>query len=54
MLRYGTAYVDAGQQAYEQQYRDRVLTNLQRKARVFGYQLVQVEDIGNARATATL
>ena len=28
MLRYGTAYVDAGQQAYEQQYRDRVLTNL--------------------------
>ena len=33
MVRYGTAYVDAGQQAYEQQYRDRVLTNLQRKAR---------------------
>src|SRR2546426_11961762 len=23
MLRYGTAYVDAGQQAYEQKYRDR-------------------------------
>ena len=43
MLRYGTTYVDAGQQAYEQQYRDRVLTNLQRKARAFGYQLVQVE-----------
>jgi transposase len=54
MLRYGTAYVDAGQQAYEQQYRDRVLTNLQRKARVFGYQPVQVEDTGNARAMATL
>ena len=45
MLRYGTAYVDAGQQAYEQQYRDRVLTNLQRKARVFGYQLVQVKGL---------
>jgi transposase len=54
MLRYGTAYVDAGQQAYEKQSRDRVLTNLQRKARVFGYQLVQVEDTGDARATATL
>jgi hypothetical protein len=54
MLRYGTAYVDAGQQAYEKQYRDRVLTNLQRKARVFGYQLVQVDDTGNAQATATL
>jgi transposase len=44
MLRHGTAYVDAGQQAYEKQYRDRVLTNLQRKARAFGYQLIQVED----------
>ena len=53
MLRYGTAYVDAGQQAYEQQYRDRVLTNLQRKARVFGYRLVQ-EGTGSAQAAATL
>jgi transposase len=44
MLRYGSEYVDAGQQAYEQKYRDRVLTNLQRKAKAFGYQLVQVED----------
>jgi hypothetical protein len=54
MLRYGTASVDAGQQAYEQQYRDRVLTNLQRKARVFGYQLVHLEDTGRVQATATL
>ena len=45
MVRYGTAYVDAGQQAYEQKYRDRVLTNLQRKAKAFGYQLVHVADI---------
>ena len=52
MLRYGTAYVDAGQQAYEQKYRDRVLTNLQRKAKAFGYQLVPVEDIdGGAIST---
>jgi hypothetical protein len=54
MLRYVTAYVDASQQAYEQKYRDRMLTNLQRKARVFGYQLVQVEDPGSAQAAATL
>jgi len=54
MLRYGTAYVDAGQQAYEQQYRDRVLTNLQRTARVFGSQLVHVEDTGRVQAAATL
>ena len=54
MLRYGTAYVDAGQQAYEQQYRDRVLTHLQRKARVLGYHFVHVADPGSAQAAATL
>ena len=53
MVRYGAAYVDAGQQAYERQYRDRVLTNLQRKARAFGYQLVQVEGSESGAALAT-
>jgi len=51
MLRYGTAYVDAGQQAYEHKYRDRVLTTLQRKATAFGYQLVHVEDIDGGVAS---
>jgi hypothetical protein len=51
MLRYGTAYVDAGQQAYAQQYHDRVLTNLQRKAKAFGYQLVHVETINGGVAS---
>ena len=51
MLRYGTAYVDAGQQAYEQKYRDRVLTNLQRKAKALGYKLVHVEDIDSGVAS---
>jgi transposase len=51
MLRYGTAYVDAGQQAYEQKYRDRMLTNLQRKAKAFGYQLVHVENIDGGVAS---
>jgi hypothetical protein len=44
LLRYGTEYVDAGQHAYEQQYRDRVLSNLQRKAHAFGYKLMRVEE----------
>jgi hypothetical protein len=52
MLRYGTVYVDVGQQAYEQKYRDRVLTNLQRKAKAFGYRLVHVEDSGGGVASA--
>ena len=51
MLRYGTAYVDAGQQAYEHKYRDRVLTHLQRKAKAFGYQLVHVADIAGGVAS---
>jgi len=51
MLRYGTAYVDAGQQAYEQKYRDRVLTTLQRKAKAFGYRLVHVEGIESGVAS---
>ncbi len=50
-LRYGTASVDAGQQAYEPKYRDRVLTHLQRKAKAFGYQLVHVEDIDGGVAS---
>ena len=51
MLRYGTAYVDAGQQAYAQQYRERGLTTLQRKAKAFGYQLVHVEDLDGGVAS---
>jgi transposase len=54
MLRYGSDYVDVGQQAYERQYRDRVLTNLQRKAKAFGYQLVQVEDTDSNQIASTL
>src|SRR5262249_36635774 len=51
MLRDGTAYVDAGQQAYAQKYRDRVLTHLQRKAKAVGYQLVHVEDLDGGVAS---
>jgi hypothetical protein len=52
-LRYGTAYVDAGQQVYAQKDRERVLTHRQRKAKALGYQLVHVEDTGSAQAAAT-
>ncbi len=41
MLKYGTAYVDAGQDCYEQQYHQRVVRNLKRKARAMGYELVK-------------
>lgn len=40
MLTKGTEYVDRGQDYYEQQYRQRVLANLQRKAAALGLKLV--------------
>ena len=41
MLKHGTAYVAQGLEAYEQQYRERVVKNLSRKARKLGYALVK-------------
>jgi len=41
MLKHGSAYVDAGQDYYEERYRSRVVQNLKRKAQELGYQLVE-------------
>lgn len=43
MLTKGTAYVDAGQEYYEERYRFRVLQNLKRRAKELGYDLVTVQ-----------
>jgi len=40
MLTHGTAYVDAGQDYYEQQYKQRVLRSLERRAKSLGFDLV--------------
>jgi len=42
-MRYGMKYVDPGVEQYENNYRDRVLKNLQRKAEAFGMTLQQKE-----------
>ena len=39
MLKHGTEYVDRGQEYYEQQYRERVINNLRRRAAQFGFEL---------------
>jgi transposase len=39
LLTQGQAYVDQGQDYYEERYRQRVLNNRKRKAQQFGYQL---------------
>ena len=40
-LRYGMSYADAGADYYEQHYRQRVVHNLQRRARQMGFTLVE-------------
>lgn len=47
MLKYGTEYVDRGQDYYEQRYQDRVIANLKRKAKQFGFELVNVKEHQN-------
>jgi transposase len=44
LLRNGSEYVDPGQDYYEQRYRDRIVQNMKRKAKAFGYTLVKNTD----------
>lgn len=53
MLRHGMPYVDVGQHAYDQQYRERVVKNLKRNARTFGFTLVPLEGSTPDQAVAT-
>jgi hypothetical protein len=43
MLRFGSEYVDQGQDYYERRYEQRVLSTLTRRARELGYRLVKDE-----------
>jgi len=43
MLTKGTSYVELGQQAYEQRYKERRLNHLKSQAKSFGFQLVPCE-----------
>ena len=40
LLKFGQAYVDRGDQAYEQHFKNRLLRNLQKQATHLGYQLI--------------
>ena len=44
MLKYGMDYFDLGQEYYEQRYQDRVVANLKRKAKKFGFELVYIKE----------
>ena len=47
-LRHGLAYADPGASYYEDRYRRRVLSNLQRRAKSLGYVLLATDDISTA------
>ena len=42
MLKFGKAYVETGQEAYEKLFKERTLHNLQRKARQLGFQVIPI------------
>jgi predicted aldo/keto reductase-like oxidoreductase len=49
MLKHGTKYVDQGQDYYEQQYQDRIMKNLKKRAAQLGFTLIpRMEDSGQA------
>lgn len=41
MLKYGLEYIETGQDYYEKQYRDRMVNNLSRRAKMLGFNLVE-------------
>lgn len=45
ILRHGVEYIESGQAYYEEQYQERVLNNLKRKAAEFGLSLVQTSKV---------
>lgn len=52
MLKHGTAYVDAGQEYYEERYRTRVVQNLKRKAQELGFSLVEIAGLQTQNANS--
>jgi transposase len=44
-IRFGTAYIDPGADAYEERYRIRVLANLQRRAKTLGFALAPIPEV---------
>ena len=51
MLKFGTEYVDRGQDHYERRYQNRILSTLTRRAQALGYTLVKNEDFRPAASS---
>ena len=53
MLKYGKAYVDRGEQYYQEQYRAQMVKNLKRRAKQLGFDLVAAAALPAAPETST-
>ena len=49
MLKNGTEYVDQGQDYYEEQYRERVMKNLKKRAASLGLDLIPMDKISDTK-----
>jgi len=52
ILRFGTEYLDRGQDYYERRYQLHLLSHLKRRAKQFGYTLIKTD--GSSAAEARL
>ena len=52
MLKHGSAYVDAGQDYYEERYRSRIIKNLKRKAQELGFELIEISGLQSKTVTS--
>ena len=53
MLKQGSQYVDPGEDWYEQQYQDRLVNNLKRRAHQFGYNLIKNPELDSGELATT-
>lgn len=44
-IKFGKEYEDSGQDYYEQKYKDRVIKNLAKKARLLGLELTPIQQL---------
>jgi transposase len=42
MMKHGEEYVDAGQDYYDQQYKERIVKNMQKRALMLGFELIAI------------
>jgi hypothetical protein len=48
MLKYRSEYTETGQDYYEKQYRDRLINNLNQRAKMLGFELIAMPLVSNA------